>query len=57
MKRLEYLLEERLREVGLPRLEKRSLGRELMKVGKYLMGGAEKTEPGSFQLCPLRDQR
>lgn len=45
--------EERLGEVGLPRLEKRRLSQG---THEHLIGGVDKTEPGSFQFCPVRDQ-
>ncbi|RMC13796.1 hypothetical protein DUI87_08879 [Hirundo rustica rustica] len=52
IKELECLsYEDRLRELGLFRLEKEQLRGDLINVCQYLMGGAKRMEPGSAQWC------
>jgi len=57
MKGLEHLIcEETPTELGLFSLEKRRFRGGLIDTYKYLIWGAKKTEPGSFQWYPVTGQ-
>lgn len=57
IKGLEHLCsQERLRELGLFILEKTQLEWDLINVGKYAKGGAQRTEPGSLRGARWQDK-